>query len=94
VVLAAIGFGMWGWGESEYSEYMQPGLTPKRWRELEDSIPPKYVAADVLLGVAGGLAAASVVLFFLEGRRAEGRRAVRLEPMLGTASGAVLRGSF
>ena len=94
VALAAIGFGMWGWGESQLTEYREPGLSKQRWRELEDSIPPKYIAAQTLLGLAAGMAATSVVLFFLEGRRVERRRAVRLEPVLGTASGAVLRGSF
>jgi uncharacterized membrane protein YfcA len=48
-----------------------------------------------MFGVGGGLAAAAVVLFFLEGRTPEhDASATRVVPVLGQCSGLGLRGSF
>jgi len=99
VVFVAIGIGVWRWGAGEYDEY-QTTTDPARIQQLADSIPPKYVSADVMIGLGGALAATAVVLYFLEGRhpatgpnpaRAAGRRgssgpSVRLHLLPGGAS--------
>lgn len=75
------------------------------WEELEDlsreerlagTIEGKSMAANVLFGVGGTLAAASVALYFLEPwlARRSARRQVHLGPLEGGASGLSLRGSF
>lgn len=60
------------------------------------SIESRVVATNALLGTAGVLAAGSVVLFFVEGRRPDQRRssAPRLAPMVGSGAGLVLGGHF
>jgi hypothetical protein len=69
VAMATIGVGLWISGSQDYEEYLET-KDLGRYHELEDSIPKKYIAADVFLGIAGAMAVTTVVLFFLEGRPA------------------------
>jgi hypothetical protein len=94
--LAAAGtaLGLWLWGRSGYDEYLHT-VDHSRFLELQDSVPRRYIAADVMVGVAAGLAVTSVVIFVLEGRqRAAEPRAARLVPLGGAGLGAALRGTF
>jgi len=101
VAVAAVGVGLGASVLSDRSEY--EGLTVKdqaRLDELEQSIPGKVMATNVMFGVAGALAVTSVVLFFLEGRSPPQKDAgtaaggVRLAPVLGRTSGLVLTTEF
>lgn len=67
VVVAAVGMGLGISAASEYSEYKDDSTPSARYPELEDSISAKATTANVMFGVAGGLAAATVALFFIEG---------------------------
>lgn len=87
LLFAGIGIGLWRAGVADYELY-QVTNDPSLFRQLEESIPKKYIAADVMFGLAGALAATSVVLFFVEGRpRAAASRArgagLALSPTLG-----------
>lgn len=90
VVVAGIAAGVWASAESDYSEWEETATADeRRLSELQDSVQRKEVAAWVLFGTAGALAAGAVALFFLEGRAAAERR-VSLTPVLGPWSGAGL----
>jgi hypothetical protein len=96
VAFAGVALGVWRWGESEYAEYLKTE-DRARFHELEESIPGRYRTAQALIGVAGGLAGTAIVLFFLEGRWIHAREhaaSLRLDPMIGQASGAMLSGEF
>ena len=67
VTEAAAGFGLWAWGSSGFDEF-ENTKSPERYDELKDSLPGRYRAAQVMLGLAAGTAAAAVVLYILEGR--------------------------
>jgi hypothetical protein len=77
VVVGAVGMGLGISAASEYSEYKDDSTPSARYPELEDSISAKATTANVMFGVAGGLAVATVALFFIEGAitrsHAEGR---------------------
>ena len=102
VAVAAVGVGLGASVLSDRSEY--EGLTVKdqaRLDDLEESIPSKVVATNVMFGVAGALAVTSVVLFFLEGRapavdRDTGAATAtwRLAPVVGQTSGLWLTAEF
>lgn len=62
-----LGIGLYAWAGADHDEYLQTS-DPQRFDELSDSIRRRDIAANVLWGVAGVLAATSVALFFLEGR--------------------------
>ena len=109
VAVAGVGLGLWFAGESDYSEWqdLQPDVltaaaNDERLGELEDSIRAKELGAYISFGVAGALAATSVVLFFMEGRGARKERrasllnfgGVELRPVMGRTSGLMLEGSF
>ena len=75
------------------------GKEPLSWQETREAGQDKQLAANVLLGVGGGLAAAGVALFFLEPRWASDDKdtdtkvnTIQLGP--GPAAGLGLRGSF
>jgi hypothetical protein len=67
VVVGAVGMGLGISAASEYSEYKDDSTPSARYPELEDSISAKATTANVMFGVAGGLAVATVALFFIEG---------------------------
>jgi hypothetical protein len=70
----------------------QLGVDRAEWEELRTSGQRKQLAANILLGVGGALAAASVALFVLEGR--EQARPVRKLQISARGAGLELRGSF
>lgn len=86
--MATIGLGLWISGALDYEEYLETNDLA-RYRELEDAIPKKYIAADVFLGIAGAMAVTTVVLFFLEGRPAARKaraETLELQPLGGGAA--------
>lgn len=82
VAEAAVGFGLWGWGSAGYDEF-QTTESPERYDELKESLPDRYLAADIMLGLAAGTAAAAIVLYFVEGRGAPEHRTTRVSPSPG-----------
>ncbi len=85
VALAALGVGL-GMGASASSAYDEWETTtdPARFDELKDTVHQRETLANVMFGVAGGLAVAAVVVYFLVDRpaaRADRKEAaVRLRP--------------
>ena len=85
---------------SEFEDLLASGQRDEtRREELESSIQSKSMGANVMFGVAGGLAVTSVVLFFLEGRAPTRRRATRstgprVQVMIGPVTGLGLRLPF
>jgi tetratricopeptide (TPR) repeat protein len=69
VAVAAVALGLGLSARSGYSEY-ETTRDPARYQELADSVPARATGANICFGVAGALAAASVVLYFLVDRRA------------------------
>ncbi len=67
--------GLYLWARSGYNEYQTTG-DPLRFDELAGTVPKRYQAAQALLGVTLATAAASVVLFFVEGRPRAAERQV------------------
>jgi hypothetical protein len=68
---------------------------PKHVPPCVDEVTTLENATNAMWGVAGGLAAISVVLLFLEGRpSASNKAALRLTPLLGTTTGALLTTTF
>jgi hypothetical protein len=94
LLFAGIGIGVWRAGVADYEVY-QVTNDPVIFNQVKESIPKKFIAADVMLGLAGALAATSVVLFFVEGRSAapapRSRAGLELAPTLG---GLVLHGRY
>ncbi len=83
---------------SEFEDLLASGRRDEtRREELESAIQSKSLGANVMFGVAGGLAATAVVLFFLEGRapaRKQTARAAGLQLMVGPVTGLGLRLPF
>jgi tetratricopeptide (TPR) repeat protein len=69
-----VGLGIGAWGQSQYNDYSAT-KDPLRYDELREAIPWKQHTANALFGVSGALAAAAIVLFIVEGRSVESRRA-------------------
>jgi hypothetical protein len=87
-----VGVGLGASAQSDYNEYSDPATGRARGEELAGSIRTKSTAANVMFGVAGAMAVASVVLFFVEGRGSrEARRAHWLAPLQGRTAGLTLR---
>jgi len=103
VAAAGAAIGLTASALSDHDEY-ETTDDPKRFDELEESIPKRLRVANAMWGVAAGLAVTSVVLFFVEGRRgSSGKKEqpsevaggkVRLMLMVGQTSGAMLSTSF
>jgi hypothetical protein len=89
---AGAGLGLWLWGRAGYDEYLSTA-DHARYLELQDSVPRRYIAADVMLGVAAGLAVTAAVLFVLEPRVRAPERAMRWAP-LAAGLGVALEGRF
>ena len=94
VVIAGVAAGVWASAESDFGEWEEtadePAADEQRLADLQDSVQRKEVAAWVLFGTAGALAAGAVTLFFLEGRASgtERRGQVSFAPLLGPSPGA------
>jgi hypothetical protein len=67
VVFAAVGMGLGLAAVSEYGEYKDDSTPASRFPELEESIDGKATAANVMFGIAGGMAVVTGVLFLVEG---------------------------
>lgn len=61
--------GLYLWARSGYDEYLGTA-DPHRYDELASGVPGRYRAAQAMLGVTLATAAASVVLYLVEGRTA------------------------
>ena len=73
---AGIGLGVAArWDHDEWDRVRREGTDRERWDALAQSGTRKELAANVLFGVAGALAVASAVLYFLEGRGTHSNRA-------------------
>ncbi len=102
--LAALGvaIGLGASASAEYSELEDLVASGQRdevrRQELESAIDSRALGANVLFGVAGGLALTSVVLYFVEGRAAARPRATagryRVQPVVGRTTGLVLQLQF
>lgn len=89
---AAIGVG--ASAQSDFGEY-ETTTDPERGQDLTRTIESKDLAANLLFGVGGVLAATAVVLLFVEGHPAEkGAPTVGLGPSPGRHSGLLLSGRF
>lgn len=95
VAVLGVGVGLGVAASGDHSDWEQEKTDPARWDELKSSGQTKATAANVMFGVGGALAAGAVVLFFLEGRSPErAASATRVVPLLGSAAGLGLSGSF
>lgn len=94
VAAAATALGLWRWGASGYDDF-QTTPDPRVYDDLKDSVPRRYIAADVLFGVSAGLAVTSAVLFYLDhrGRSAEAQKARQISATI-TGLGVSLQGRF
>jgi len=68
VASAAVAGGLWASVQSNLSEYDDPATPDADALALEDPIRRKVLATNVMIGLGGALAAAAVVLYFVEGR--------------------------
>ncbi len=64
-----VGIGLWAWADADHDEFLTTP-DPARYDELKEQIRQRDSAAVAMFCLAGGLAAASAVLYFVEGRRA------------------------
>jgi len=75
VVCAVVGMGLGLSAVSDFEEYKDDNTAASQFPELEESIDGKATAANVMFGIAGGMAVVTGVLFLVEGlldkRRAE-----------------------
>ena len=84
---------------ADHDEYANTD-DPRRFDELEQTIPSRVTATNVLFGIAGAAALTSVVLLFLEGRTPTGESGqeraggLRVTPVAGQLSGVVLGARF
>jgi len=96
VLVAGIAAGVWASAESDYGEWEEtaddPAADEQRLTDLQDRVQRKEVAAWVLFGTAGALAAGAVTLFFLEGKASGAERSgtMSVVPILGPAPGAAV----
>lgn len=88
-VALGAGIGIGAWGQSQYDDYAAT-KDPLRYDELREAIPWKQHTANALFGVSGALAATAIVLFIVEGRRTESRRA----QLIPTGTGLSVAGQF
>jgi tetratricopeptide (TPR) repeat protein len=93
---AAVGLGLAA--RSDYDKAEELGTQPTKreeWERTTDSGKAKSLGANILFGVAGGLAVTSVVLFFLDKPEPRGDSTVQLAPAFGdNSAGITLQGSF
>jgi hypothetical protein len=105
--LMAIGGGIWGWAQSSFNAADAEVNDPSKLSLYEQGAPSgpydtlvstyrnKFIAGQVVFGIGAAALATAVVLFFVEGHRAEAAaapaRGVTFAPSPG---GAVLSGSF
>ena len=94
---ASLGLGLSMQADIDEFNGLSPGDTA-RLDELEQNIPNKATASNVMLGVAGALVVTAAVLFYVEGWVLDGtdKRAggATLAPVVGPASGVVLTVPF
>ena len=89
----AIGLGVSA--KSDNKTYLDPPTGSEEGASLESSGRAKALGSNVMYGVAGALAATSVVLFFMEGRGGERKSAgVRLYVVPGPSPGVVFSTRF
>jgi len=100
VVAAGVGMGLGLSALSDHEEYMDTD-DPKRFDDLEQSIPDKITTANIMFGIAGAAGAAAVVLLFLEGRpslqdydKDSAFNGLRVVPVVGSTSGVMLEARF
>lgn len=93
---AAVGLGLAA--RSDHKKAEELGTQPTKreeWESTRDSGKAKSLGANILFGVAGGLAVTSAVLFLLDKPEPQGERKVQLVPAAGSSSaGLSLHGSF